>query len=171
MALLTFSDGIVKLDNKSLPGLISSQRVKASVRFDKQDLDGLSGKKKVPMGWSDADITITLDLTTEEDGSDCYEKLATLDKIFRTKDKDSVRVFDVNNKHLMARGVRQVVFSDLESSETNADDVIQITLQFTEYEPPITKNETAAAGITPNAVQKPDAANPKPDPSIMVDTR
>lgn len=54
---------------------------------------------------------------------------------------------------MQARGVRQVVFSRLESSETSSSDEIQAQLSFTEHNPPIVKLELAAASkITPKSL-------------------
>ena len=48
MKLLTFEDGIVRISGEELPGLLSDLRVSGQVRFDEQQVDKTSGKKKTP---------------------------------------------------------------------------------------------------------------------------
>ena len=107
--LLTFEDGVVRIDGEELPGLLSDLRVSGKVRFDEQSVDKASGKKKTPQGWEDADISLTLYLLTDEAGT-CYDKLAVLDGFFkRTDGRANPSIFTVANSHLLARGVRHVV--------------------------------------------------------------
>ena len=173
MALLTITDGNISLNGESIPGLLSTVSVNTSIRFDEQDIDGKSSKKKVPLGWSDADITIQLELLTDDEGSTCYDKLAELDGIFRSKDKKKVKVFDIDNRHLNARNVRKVVFSNLESSESNNEDIIYASLSFIEYEPAVVKTEniktisTSTQNTSNNTVNKTN--NPEPEKTLMVD--
>ena len=51
----------------------------------------------------------------------------------------------MTNRHLLARGVRQVVFSKFQSAENNSTDEIRVTLGFVEHNPPVTKIEKAQA--------------------------
>ncbi|MDT3693144.1 MAG: hypothetical protein ROM03_01935 [Mucispirillum sp.] len=173
MPLLTISDDKILLNGNNIPGLLSTVSVNTSIRFDDQDIDGKSSKKKVPLGWSDADITIQLELITDDEGSSCYEKLAELDSIFRSKDKNKVKVFDIDNRHLNARNVRRVVFSNLESSENNMEDIIYASLSFIEYEPAITKTETvqtkSTLSSTSDKIDK--KVNPEPEPTLMIDVK
>ena len=109
--LITFEDGVVTLAGEEVPGILRSLRVDGKVRFDEQKVDGSSGKKKTPQGFEDSDITISLYLVTDEDSS-CYDKLETLSGMFRkVDDKANPQIYTVANRHLLARGVRQVVFS------------------------------------------------------------
>ena len=99
MKLLTFEDGIVRIDGEELPGILSDLRVSGRVRFDEQSVDKASGKKKTPQGWEDADISLTLYLLTDEAGT-CYDKLAVLDGFFkRTDGRANPSIFTVANSH------------------------------------------------------------------------
>ena len=110
MKLLTFEDGIVRIDGEELPGILSDLRVSGQVRFDEQSVDKASGKKKTPQGWEDADISLSLYLLTDEAGT-CYDKLAVLEGFFKKTDgKANPSIFTVANSHLLARGIRRVVF-------------------------------------------------------------
>lgn len=145
MKLLTFEDGVVRIGGEELPGILADIRVSCAVRFDEQSVDQASGKKKTPQGWEDSDISLSLYLTTDESGT-CYEKLDTLNGLFKKTDaKANPAIFTVANRHLLARGIRQVVFSKLDSAESMKSDDIRATLSFMEHNPPIVKQEQAVA--------------------------
>lgn len=139
--ILSFAHGEVRLGGKLLPGILRRQQVRGAVRFDESQQDGMSGKVKVPLGWEDEDVTLVLDLLTEED-STCYDKLAELVAVFKDTDgTGNPRVFSVANPHLAARNIDQVVFSRLDSKEDDDDDILEATLGFVEHAPPITRVE------------------------------
>ena len=153
--LLTFEDGVVRIDGEELPGILSDLRVSGKVRFDEQSVDKASGKKKTPQGWEDADISLTLYLTTDGSGT-CYDKLESLNGWFKKTDgKANLSIFTVTNRHLLARGVRRVVFSRLDSAETTQTDEIRASLSFVEHNPPIVRQEQAQAKTpTPGELAK-----------------
>lgn len=139
--ILRFEHGQIKLSGVLLPGIMNSLSVQTDVRFDSAEQDGMSGKVKVPLGWEDSAVVMTVELLSD-DSSDCYDKLSGLNAIFKDTDKGAnPKVYTVVNSHLIARGINQVVFSSLSSSETDKDDVILATLNFTEHLPVVTKTE------------------------------
>lgn len=143
--LITFEDGVITLAGDEVPGILQSLSVDGKVRFDEQKVDGASGKKKTPQGYEDCEIAVSLYLVTDNDTS-CYEKLETLSGMFRkTDDKANPQIYDVANRHLLARGVRQVVFSKLQTVENDQTDEIMANLGFVEHNPPIVKTEKALA--------------------------
>lgn len=145
MKRITFADGTIRLNGEDLPAILVSLRIDGKVRYDEQKLDGMSGKTKTPMGWEDHSIVATMVLTTDNN-TDCYEKLEVFSAIFRSVDsKANPQIFTVTNRHAHTRGVRQVVFDRLESSETSENDTILISMGFSEYEPPIIRAERAVA--------------------------
>lgn len=146
MALLSWEDGLVKIDGQQVPGILVDQSVDCAVKFDEQEVDGMSGKKRTPMGWEDIEVSLSLLLLTEDDGTDCYDKLQTINGIFRSHDgQANPKLFDVDNRHLQARGVGQLIFSGLNSMETDRDDSIRARLSFVENNPPVVKTETNVA--------------------------
>ncbi|HEU6436036.1 MAG TPA: hypothetical protein VE028_01120 [Nitratidesulfovibrio sp.] len=171
MSMLTFEDGVVRLGGVALPGILRAQRVACAVRFDEQKVDGVSGKRKTPLGWEDAEITLTLDLLTDDDAT-CYDRLETINGAFRgTDSRTNPKVLEVANRHLLARGIRRVVFSRLESEETDADDTLRATLAFVEHVPPIVRVEQAGAK-TPRAADaaaQGSSAAPQQEASLLVD--
>jgi hypothetical protein len=145
MKQLTYEDGIIRLGDEELPGLLSHLRIEGRVRFDEQKVDGASGKKKTPQGWEDQVVSINLTLLTDDD-STCYEKLEKLVPFFKTPDDNSnPQIYALANRHGQARGMRQVVFDRLESSESNREDVIRVYMTFVEHNPPIVRTEEASA--------------------------
>lgn len=175
--LITFEDGVVTLAGEEVPGILRSLRVDGKVRFDEQKVDGSSGKKKTPQGFEDSDIMVSLYLVTDSDSS-CYDKLETLSGMFRkVDDKANPQIYTVANRHLLARGVRKVVFSKLQTAENDATDEITATLGFTEHNPPVVKTEKAQAKtptskeLAEQAAAKAQAAagaQPKED-SLIID--
>ena len=117
---------------------------------------------------------ISLYLVTDEDSS-CYDKLETLSGMFRkVDDKANPQIYTVANRHLLARGVRQVVFSKFCSSENDRTDEIMVTLGFVEHNPPVVKTEKAQAKtptskeLAEQAAEKAkQAAEPKEDELII----
>lgn len=143
-AILNFDDGRVVLAGEELPGLLVRLTVGGEVRFDESKADGLSGKKRTPLGWEDAAVSLDLDLLTDDDGS-CYDKLSRLERLFKGSGSHAApKVLSVVNRHLRARGVSRVVFSGLSSRETNTDDTILASLTFKEHVPPVVKREERA---------------------------
>lgn len=148
--LLTFAHGQIRLGAKTVPGLLRDMRVGGAVRFDESERDGLSGKAKTPMGWEDCTISLTVDLLTEHSSS-CYDKLAEIDALFRGHDNGAnPRVLTVSNPHVTSRGIEKVVFSGLQSSETNQDDTLMAILKFTEHRPPIVRAEKRVSASNPS---------------------
>ncbi|SBW07329.1 conserved hypothetical protein [uncultured Desulfovibrio sp.] len=169
MKLLTFEDGEIRLGGEAVPGLLASLKVDGKVRFDSQKVDGASGKSKTPQGWEDCEVQVTVALLTDEE-SDCYTKAAALEALFRSPDKKAnPQIFTITNKHVLARGVRQVVFSKLETAESNRTDDITATLGFTEHRPPVVKvEESQAKSPTPGEAAKQKAGKDSPEDSGYV---
>jgi hypothetical protein len=165
---LTFEDGIVRLGKDTLPGIFRAMDISAGVRFDRALKDHMSGKAKVPLGWEDSDIKLTSDLLCDA-GSDCYDKLTVINGLFRSADKGAnPKVYEVTGRHLRARGIKRVVFSGLESRENDDEDVIQVTLAFSEHIPAVVKREkrvTAQKTATPKV-----NATAAADPAITLET-
>ncbi|OQY20074.1 MAG: hypothetical protein B6I36_02195 [Desulfobacteraceae bacterium 4572_35.1] len=169
---LTFADGEVRLGDSLLPGNLVSQTIRGAVRFDEAEADGMSGTVKTPMGWTDADIVLTLDLLCDEQ-SDCYDKLTSINQVFKGADNGAnPKVYTVTGRHLRARGIDQVVFSGLDSSEDDQNDVVQVTLAFDEHVPVIVRQEgqvvasDQAVGTAPQVT----AVDPEPEATLADDS-
>lgn len=168
---LKFEDGQITLGGSLLPGVLVSLTVGVEIQFSDAKEDGQSGKTKVALGWTDADVTAVVDLLTD-DTSDCYTKLRGLDRTFKGHGTGGrPQVYEVRNRHTLARNMKKVVFNRLESAETDQDDTIRCTLSFQEYMPAITKTETekATSKTTPKVSTK--AKNPTLDDSFAVNVK
>lgn len=159
---LTWEHGDVRLGDTRVDGELSYLSVRGEVEFDEAQEDGLSGTKKTAMGWKDADISLTMVLTTDDEAT-CYDRLREIDALFRGGDEGKKpQVYTVTNAHVRARGIDQVVFTGLNSNETNRDDTLRVTMAFVEYEPAVVKTETReaasdAAAETPSTNTAADA--------------
>jgi hypothetical protein len=75
----------------------------------------------------------------------------------------------VDNAHAVARGISQVVFSGLESRETDEDDVMLVTLFFVEHVPPVQTAEKRVTGSDEAVIPEDSTVSAEPDDKIMVD--
>ncbi|WP_321495635.1 hypothetical protein [uncultured Desulfobacter sp.] len=179
---LTFEHGEIRLGNTLLPGVVLRISVNGVVKFDTADPDGMSGSVRTPMGWNDAEIVIVADLLSDiqvtpyAHNRTCYEKLAELNAVFKGSDNGAnPKIFSLRNVHAMSRGVDNVVFCGLTSSETDRDDVIRVNLSFSEHRPYEQRKESrvslsdSAAGSSSAPVT--DQADPGLDDTINVDVR
>ena len=156
--IISFWDGVIVLDGLPLPGILRDLRISGSVKTDKADPDGMSGEVKTPMGFSDARIVARLDLLSDP-FTNCYLKLAALNAIFRSVDEGAnPKIYTVASSHILARSVRQVMFSSLDSAESDRDDVISVTCTFTEHNPAETKKEAQVAASQGSVGLEDDAA-------------
>lgn len=155
--LLSFSHGRVVLGDFEIPGIIKSISIGCNVVFSEAKEDSTSGTTKTPMGWEDSTITIGMVLPTDNT-SDCYKKLEDLNRIFKGLDNNKdPKIYRIVNPHLSARGVDEVVFKSLESSEDNATDIVNTNLQFTEHIPAVQiaeKNDSKVPGINPGKAEE-----------------
>lgn len=176
MKQVTFADGIIRLGGEELPGILMSLRIDGKVRYDEQKVDGTSGKSKTPQGWEDHVVMASLVLVTDNT-TDCYEKLEQLTPFFKKPDeKANPQIYSFTNRHTQSRGIREVVFDRLESSENEQTDEIFVTLGFKEHNPPIIRTEGAVAKTpTPGELAEraaqaaKDAATPKEEVVISGD--
>lgn len=155
---IRLEDGHVSLAGKLVPGVLVSMEINGTVMFDQAEIDNVSGKKKTPMGWNDSLLFLRIKLLSDADTT-CYEKLATINGIFKGMDnRRNPKVYDIKNRHAAARDVHQVVFSDLRSAESDEDDVIILGIGFEEHNPPVIKPE-----IQVSAAQAQEAMAPAVD--------
>lgn len=145
MNTLNVDDGTLFLSGQRVAGIVAGMRIQGQVRFDSQRIDGLSGVHRTPQGWEDSTLMLFMILLTD-DQSTCYEKLRAISRLFRSTDPfANPRIFTVSNPHIAARGIRQLVFSRLESSENEQFEEIHATLAFLEHIPPVVRIEVDQA--------------------------
>lgn len=145
MEVITNEAGQIKLNDTLLPGIFESMEVSGKLRFDEKSVPGSSGKRKQPLGYEDAGITLNVKLLTDEE-SDCYEKLDKLTSLFHNIDnKAKPYVYRIVNRHLTKWNIREILFSELRTSEDNREDTIKAALGFVEYKPALVAAEAKAA--------------------------
>ena len=136
--------GEIRLDRDSLPGILQRMTIRAKLRLD--TAGSLFGEeKKQPTGFTGARVFVTLALPSGGSflgpalgGSveTCYDLLEALNEWFRAVDGDgNAKIWQISNAQISARGIKEVWFSTLESSEAHRD-VIIASLEFTEPDPP-----------------------------------
>lgn len=144
MEVITNEAGDIKLNDTLLPGVFIRMEVGGKLRFDEKDVPGSSGKRKQPLGYEDAEITLSIRLLTD-DNSDCYEKLDVLTSLFHNIDNSAKPyVYRIVNRHVTKWNIREVLFSELRTSETNQDNTIEAALSFVEYKPALVEAEAKA---------------------------
>ncbi|MDQ7791258.1 MAG: SafA/ExsA family spore coat assembly protein [Clostridia bacterium] len=149
--IITDDFGQVKLGDQILPGIIQQIEIDCSVRVDIEEVPGQSGASKQPQGYEDAKMTIRITLQTDEQNN-CYDKAAKLESSFKKVDSQAKPfVYRIVNKHAAARGISQVVYQNLRTTEGNADDTITAEINLLEFKPVVVKTEQIAAMKTTTA--------------------
>jgi len=143
--IITDDFGQIKLGDQVLPGVIQQIEIDCGVRVDMEEVPGQSGSSKQPQGYEDAKITIRIVLPTDEE-SNCYSKAAELERSFKKVDSQAKPfVYRIVNKHAAARGISQVVYQGLRTTEGNGDDTITAEVNLLEFKPVVVKTEQIAA--------------------------
>lgn len=173
---MTFENGNIRLNGSLIPGILKNLVIKGAVRFDTAEPDGHSGTIRTPLGWEDSDIILVVELLSDAQikpytgSGTCYDKLAAINGIFKGRDNGAnPKIYEVDNAHANARDIHQVIFSGLQSIETDEDDVLEVHMNFVEHLPyeqvaekQVSVSDKAFTGTTP-------ADDPEPDSKIMVD--
>lgn len=141
--IITDDFGEIKLGDVLLPGIIQQIEVDGNVRIDNQEVPGQSGATKQPQGFDDYNITIRIALVTDDETT-CYDKVAQLDQSFKKVDAQAKPfIYRVVNKHLAARGISQLIYQGLRTTDGNSSDQIAAEISMLEYKPVIVKTEQA----------------------------
>jgi len=140
MSELQFTDGNIILSGNLIDAILLNLSIDVTAKYDEVSSDSFSGSIKRPIGFSDARITATVELITDRNKS-CYERLAEINTLFKTKKDGKIQEYKVSNKHINARGIRTVMFDNLTSSETDTDDILSVGLSFIEYHQSAIKSE------------------------------
>ncbi len=161
MRRLTANDWPVSLTNQAtgqsldrLPGIYQNMTIARPLEMDEAATEGKSGRRKQPQGWDDAEITLTL-LLIDDAQSTALDKLAELEAAYTAVGPDGKPpAFIIHSPHTRARKIRQVLWVDLRSSETNEDLSITVDLVFREHTPVVAEAEDRGA---PKAKPRPES--------------
>lgn len=129
-------NGSMTLSNVRIPGQITNLSIQGKMIIDKAQTEGSSGKKKVFSGYDDSAIAIKLLLLEKESGEmDRYKFLGVINKAFKGISEGSPTVFSVQGDMFRSLNIKHVLFQDLSAEESNEDDSISVSLNFTEHDP------------------------------------
>lgn len=144
--IVTADDGRLALDDLELPGIVERIEVTGELRTDSIRVASRSGATKLPRGWADAQLTVSVRLPT--DTTSCYDKLAAFERAFKRSGDDArPLIYSLVNRHAQARGVTRVLFSELTSSDSNVDDTIVAQLAFVEWRPGVVRRERSVDAV------------------------
>lgn len=159
MITITDDFGKIRLNGQTIPGIYQNMSVKGAIKVDKPEIEGQSGSSKLPMGYKDAVITLTLKLDTDDQYS-CYDKVEQLAGIFKNTDENAKPyIYNVVNKLTEAWGINEIIFDELETRDSNKDNSIIANIHFTEYKPVMISKEDRANLNTSDDVNEEDFAN------------
>lgn len=163
---ITSDFGQVKLGKTLLPGAFAGMDIQGQVRVDDLTIAGQSGSSKQPLGFEDAKISLEIRLLTDEE-STCYDKAEQIVQIFQAVDSAAKPfIYRIVNKHTALWKIKEVVFEGLRTKETNQDDTLIASLEFTEYRPVLvakekrTQVQQTPAGTNKDAFAKANPTTP-----------
>jgi hypothetical protein len=169
MQLITTDIGQVKVGNVVLPGAFESLEITGTVRVDEVEIPGKKDRVTQAVGFDNARVRLTLTLLPKVDGGDCADQVRRIQQIFRkSPDQQKPGVYRIINRHVQARGINEVIFSDLKTFEDNRSDKVLVICEFTEHVPIKVK----VAQKKPAVAKKSSKPAAKPTPSTKdVDQR
>ncbi len=130
---MIIDDEFVKVNGVLLDGIFKSIDVSGGALVEEVEIEGKGKKPKQATGYEDCKITIEL-LLFDDDKKTKLDKLASIQNLFRKSGQTKPTVYSIVNDHITKRGVNKVIFKDLSSRETSKKDVIEVSLNFLEYE-------------------------------------
>lgn len=146
-------EGLMRLGDKTLPGVYQSLEIEGAVKLDEVSRSGRSGASKLPVGWEDMKARLSLRLLTPEGESYPSEALATLAELFQKADATAKPVkYSIVHPACAALRLREVLFSGLRLSDTNADDTVGVEVEFTEFKPVALGRENRARKMLKAAI-------------------
>jgi hypothetical protein len=155
--------GDVKLGDTLLPGVFQRMDIRTSLRMPEESASGRSGSTKLPQGWAAAEVTLDL-ICCSDDERSAGAKLDVISQLFGAADAHGrPRIYNLVHWHCLARGIRQVVFKELSSSDDSESDLVACSLLFVQHRPPQRKVEarrrqTPTTGFRPAAASAPGTA-------------
>ena len=161
MKLITTDEvGQVKVGDALLPGLFESLEITGSVKLDEVEIKGKQEKVTQAVGYETAKIRLNIILYPDdaEDG-DTSATVETIQQLFKkAPDQEKPGVFKIVNKHVLARGINEVIFTSLKTYEDNKVNKVLVMCEFTEHVPikitVATKGSTSGSATTSKATSK-----------------
>ena len=145
---MVYSDGSeVMVDGVLHPGLFKSIEITTAAEIEEQEVEGSAAKPKQATGYEDGKVSLELILMDEE-GLAKEEKLLVLQNLVRQQGQDIPAVHAIINQHTALRNITQVLFKNMVTKETNANNQLAVTLEFWEYVPMTISVTTSKKGTS-----------------------
>lgn len=132
------ASGIVKIGSppEELPGIFEDIKISDALLIENAEMQGRSGKAKIVQGWDDAAISIKLSLIDNPDaGKTRWDYLAQIAGVFKKVGANGKpEIYSLSHPMIKAWGVKALLFSTLETSESRALRKITVSLNFVEYD-------------------------------------
>lgn len=125
-------NGIIKLDGVTLSGVLQSLTVNGEILIDSNNSAANNESRKVMRGYKDKTVSLSLKILPTEDKT-VYDILEELENSFQDKVDNTPKVMTITNKHIIARGIDEVLFTGLTSSEDNSTETLNVSLNFEEF--------------------------------------
>ena len=152
--------GIIKIGSppEELPGIFESIKISGALLIEDAEMQGRSGKTKVVRGWDDSPLHITLSLLDNPAaGKTRWDYLGQIAGIFKkVADNGKPEIYTLSHPMVKAWGTKQLLFSNLETTEYRTRRKTAVTLEFVEYDsaPGLIQDRQGSAG----AAAQPDQA-------------
>ena len=126
--------GIIKIDGVLIPGHFERLVVGQEIIIDEMQVQDKDGHIKQPAGYNEG--TIHIELRLIPDDGDVNTQVASIYGMFR-KVEGQIKpdIHSISNIHANSRGIRQVLFKSLESTDSIEDDSTRVTIELEEYVP------------------------------------
>lgn len=139
---------------RALPGILESIAIGGNLLIEHAQVQTSSGTKRTAHGWSDADVSIVLLLIDDpvryrtrfhmlKEIVAIFKTYVLVENVNRKNPDDPVAfcrptIFTLKHPMAEAWGIRQLLFSDLKTSESRTRNKITVTLEFVEHDSIIT---------------------------------
>ena len=132
--IYTYGSEVI-VDGVLLQGLFNSLEVTTAAEIEEQEVEGSTAKPKQATGYEDAKISVELILLDDANGMTKERKLEVIQNFFRQPGQEIPAVHTIVNEHTVRRNISQVLFKQMVSKATNANDQLSVTMEFWEYIP------------------------------------
>jgi hypothetical protein len=132
------NEGILKIGSppEPLPGIVESIKINDSLLMEDTEVQGRSGKVKIVQGWDDADLLISMSLIDNPGaGKTRWDYLKQITAAFKkVAGNGKPEIYTLSHPMINSWGVKQLLFTSLETTEGRTRRKITVALEFTEYD-------------------------------------
>jgi len=127
----------VSLGGVILPVPPKSMKIKQSIKIDEIEIPGRSGKVKQAIGYSDSEISVTLEIPpVYENGrikDTAPDRFQAIQKLFRSSRDAVPHALDIVSTLTEKCGISQVLISSMEVADSTMD-MVTVNMTLAEYE-------------------------------------